>query len=765
MLVVTAIIVPGVVVGPPGVASATVVSVCDCDAAEAGASGSSTAESGGGAVRALRSDTRTTRTTTTGTPAVTVTVTALNPREIRADSTITLTAVVKNTGSTATGQLEVLFERGRLMTTRSDLALADTYFPSTTNAVAHKDMPPALASGLPAGGSASVTYQTTATELYLANLGVYPAAFVVSDVNAGEAEVGRADTFLPYFPAQVQVAPTRVALLWPLLDRPHRLTSGLASAAPPTTAPSSPPHSGAVSTHPQTRFFDDQLGVSVAPGGRLDRLLAVADQVANRVRLTLLIDPETIESLVLMRDGYVIDDGHGHTVAGTHGADATNWLHRLGAVSQRHLLVSTAYGDPDLVALQRAGLSDLIHPRAADLAAINQAIGDVPSTSVAWPPDGQLDNATLDTVESDGASAIVLDASALAGGTGQEAVTPSAVSPLPALGAQAVALVTDSTLQGIVSNATANRGYAGGVRLAEQRYLAELAMITAERPSTARTIVVTPPRRWSPSLTLAHDLAADLGGLSWLSSLSVDDAASVPPVDRSTLLYSPAARNAELPANLTGTIRSTEDLVTDLRSAFSNADANEQLSGYSEALRRAGTSAWRSVPRSGQSYANQLKRQIVGLRNKVRIVTPSNGVYTLASANSPLSLTLHNSLPVPVRIKVKFEIQTAGVTVADLNDQVIPSAARSTLRVPAEVQRTGKFAIRAEVTTPAGGLLGNPVTLTVRSTAYGALALYITGLALAVLVGAVLVRLVRRLRGRPTAVIPGVGTPADRSRL
>jgi hypothetical protein len=70
------------------------------------------------------------------------------------------------------------------------------------------------------------------------------------------------------------------------------------------------------------------------------------------------------------------------------------------------------------------------------------------------------------------------------------------------------------------------------------------------------------------------------------------------------------------------------------------------------------------------------------------------------------------------------------------------------------------------VRTPAGGGLGPPVDLTIRSTAYGALTLGITGLAFAVLVCAVCVRLVRRLRGgsstSPTQPAEG---PADWSPL
>ena len=51
-----------------------------------------------------------------------------------------------------------------------------------------------------------------------------------------------------------------------------------------------------------------------------------------------------------------------------------------------------------------------------------------------------------------------------------------------------------------------------------------------------------------------------------------------------------------------------------------------------------------------------------------------------------------------------------------------------------------------------------------RSTAYGGLALGITGLAFAVLVAAVVLRLVRRLRARGEQSPVAAGSPADRSR-
>jgi hypothetical protein len=98
-----------------------------------------------------------------------------------------------------------------------------------------------------------VRYSTTVAELGLSPLsriGVYPVALTVQSAVDG-TELGRLSTLLPYLPDGI--TGTRVTLLWPLLDRPHRLSG---------TAPDR-----------AEVFSDDQLARSVSPGGRLDTLL------------------------------------------------------------------------------------------------------------------------------------------------------------------------------------------------------------------------------------------------------------------------------------------------------------------------------------------------------------------------------------------------------------------------------------------------------------------------------------------------------------
>jgi hypothetical protein len=373
----------------------------------------------------------------------------------------------------------------------------------------------------------------------------------------------------------VAASPTRVAWLWPLLDRPHRLIGGRGTPV----------------------FTDDGLAAAVLPGGRLDRLLSAAENAPARVRLTLVVDPETIEALTSMAGDYKVRMGS-RTVPGTGRQAAAAWLARLRAIAPRHVVAAVPYADPDVVALQRGGVDDhLYRLQESDLDLLDRELSlPVAPSRLAWPPGGLLTDGALDDLVEQ-TDAVVLDSAALPRGITQNSPTPSAVSPLPALGGQTVALVTDAELQRVVADAA---GSADGPRLAEQRYLAELAMITAQDPGDQRTYVVTPPRRWGPSTAYATAVLADLGSLPWLTSVTVPEAvASTQSVDRGPLSYPAGAQHGELSAIQVQRIGEAQRRVTDFRSALTNSDANALLSGYDDALRRATSSAWRDDRRVG----------------------------------------------------------------------------------------------------------------------------------------------------------------------
>lgn len=678
-------------------------------------------------------------TSTAPADPVSVTLETLEPHDVTADSTITVTAVLTNTSAQSTGPLTVRLRRGSVLDTRGELQAADTDVPGTGFTAG----PVLDVAGLDAGKSVRVRYETAAADLSLtgfSSTGVFPLALTVQRT-ADLAELGRLSTLLPFLPSGI--AGIRATLLWPLLDRPHRLTG---------TAPGRP-----------ELFLDDQLARSVQPGGRLDTLLGAAESVTGRVKLTLVVDPETIEALDRMAatTGYRIVSG-GRSVPGTGGVAAAGWLARLRAIAPKHLLVTTPYADPDLVALERSGNADVGRYRVPDLTATKQVLGGAPTIGVSWPPDGQLTDTALDDVVAQGASAVVLDPTALSRSAEADAGrTASGVSPLPALSGQAVALVSDPVVEALLRRGSL-RAVPGGPRLAEQRLLAELAMITAEAPNDIRTIVLAPPRRWDPTPAYARSLAADLARIPWLASAdALTAAATTTPVNRGSLVYPGDARRRELPAKQLAGLASVRSQVADFRGALSNEDAATELGPYGDAVRRAGSSAWRTAIPSGQSYVDRLRRLIEGLRSGVTVSTSATGDYTLASSDSPLLLTVENRLTVPVSIRIRLSTP-AGFETRDVGVQQIQPKGKRSVQVPATVQRTGTFAVTVQATTPDGLSLGREVTLSVRSTAYGGLALGITGLAFAVLVVAVLLRLYRRFRARGAQPPVAAGSPGDR---
>ncbi|HEU5271033.1 MAG TPA: hypothetical protein VFU36_14000, partial [Jatrophihabitans sp.] len=80
--------------------------------------------------------------------------------------------------------------------------------------------------------------------------------------------------------------------------------------------------------------------------------------------------------------------------------------------------------------------------------------------------------------------------------------------------------------------------------------------------------------------------------------------------------------------------------------------------------------------------------------------------------------------------------------------------------IPTHVERLGKFQVVATLQTPDGRQLGLGVELNLRATAIGTVTKVITLAAIAVLVLALLRRLIRRIRSAP----PGGGSRSARHR-
>lgn len=283
--------------------------------------------------------------------------------------------------------------------------------------------------------------------------------------------------------------------------------------------------------------------------------------------------------------------------------------------------------------------------------------------------------------------------------------------------------------------------------------LAQLAVRAAGQPDQSHYAVLVPPRSVDVQPTQAAAVINSSSQEAWAKSITPAQAlATVEPVDHGSL--KPATVNAAAGARMrkVAAVTAAED---SFRGCLASDDAAILLAGYGPAIQRAQSSAWRADPVGGTAYVGTITAGINRLRAGIRLVQPPNSQYTLASSDAPLYITVENSLARPVRIRIRVTpaLGVQGFSAAPHGAQTIPAArdgnpTRITIKVPAHVERTGRFRITVQLETPSGGALGRAVPLKVRSNAFGTLALWITGIAFAILVLAILIRLLRRVRAR-----------------
>lgn len=654
--------------------------------------------------------------------AVTVTLDSMSPRSPDATKPaqpVTIVATITNTGNTSYSDIQFSLQRGLPINQQNLLDAAISTPPATDYRIpspldTHKQLLPR--------GQLTITYKTTANDLCLCFDGVYPYALVVkaiSDPAVGLVEVGRTQIFIPSFLDTPK--PVTVGWVWPLLDKPHRAID-------------------------EKVFNDESLAGEISPGGRLDRALKVAELVAGKVPLTLVVDPDLLDSLAVMAapGGYQVRSGS-TTVAGTGGPLAAQWLARLKAVRTKHDLVLTAYADPDVNAVTRAGLtwSTALDPQVQ--ARISPILdGNFSSELLTWPIGGALTNRALDALVGGGTSTVLLSDASLPGQNKTEP-KPDALSPLPSAAGKATALVTDSSIEKTVARIFSQ----AHPQSAEQTLLAQLAIRAAQDPSKSHFVVIAPDRYVDPDPAVAAAAITETVGTGWSSPISLPDAlATVTPVDRGALQTSVEDPAAEVSAADLTEVATIQQQVASMNEALHDNDAAaELLAGFNNGIQRAESSAWRTDEPGGAAVVKVLQNRIDSLTKAVHLVQPAVGTYSLSSADSPVVVTVSNQLPRPVTVQVAISPANGvlGFSPITLAPQTIPARSIETVRVPTHVKRLGKFQVVATLSTPDGRQLGQAVTLNLRATAIGTVTKIITVIAVSVLVLALLRRLVMRL--------------------
>ena len=558
-------------------------------------------------------------------------------------------------------------------------------------------------------------------------------------------------------------APVAVTVLWPLADKPR-----LAPGAPGGTTP--------------VRLMNDDLAVSLAPGGRLDTLLAAAEFATSPGAidpatgidraLCLAVDPDLLVTVNAMTAGYVVSESPdglgGATRPGTGQGAATEWLKRLRTLAGRLCVTATPYAQADLGALDRVGDAGLEAAATSVASDIVDRILAVESTrGVTVLGDGPLTGDAVDLLDTQDPTVAV----AAADDAGEFPQTPDlrprrlsdrvVLAPFdPAVGAALAGVGTDPNVPTYVGPALSVPVDRDSPVARRQDALAAVLWRMLQPALAPRTQILLPPMKWNPQPDDARALLSALANamrsglaaprpLGTLITEATGEAGSGSP-DANRL---PDAGRGRFDDDVVATIATQVVRLWGLTAALTT-DQRTGLTGlqYTAPLREDMLRALSQT--EPPDIRNDLARQrlaVVGatiesLFGAVTIVNPGDS-YTLATERSALPLALRNDLAVPIRVRLEVDAPR-GMAVTDLGEQEVPPGYLP-LRVPVEVHVTQRVAVDVTLRTPEGLQLGQPVRLSVHSNAYGKVLFAITlggGAVLAFLVGR---RLYHRFRGQP----------------
>lgn len=683
-------------------------------------------------------------------------VTELMPRApTEPDQPFRIAGTVTNLGDEPVDDVELRVLVDRVVTSRSALARADE---ARRTGRRQAGEPVALAdTTLRPGESAPFELVLAVGDLQMTRIGVYPLAIQGSgrpDDARRAAPLGQASTFVPWFDGPPQR--TRIAWLWPLVDHP-RMT-------------------------PQSVLLDDDLAGSLSTeaerAGRLGRLLA-STRAAPQVPVTYAVDPDLLATVAAMSEPYLVRSGSGEVLEKPAAPAATAWLETLrtalatppaeaGARAPRGLL-SLPYADPDVVGLSRTttGLGEDVELlRRLGATVTQQATGREPDPAIAWPPPGRLTPAALDLALGGDTDAVVLDEAAVEPLRFDSNLSPSAGVELASASTGVLTgLVVEQGLSALLQAGPQDPGWQG-VRLAEQRFLAETAMIVAESPATARTLVVAPDRRGDVVPAVATAALQDSRRVPWLCPVElsavaagtatcpepVEDEQPAELVDRGAL-ETPDAEEPILSVSYLAEVAEIRRAATQLTDQVLLPGSDEAVETKRRLLRARGrseSSAWRDRPRTGRLLTALLADDVEGLRDQVTLRT--SGRVALSGSTGTVTVSIFNALEQPITVGVDLNDPVeARLTSTSTELREVPAS--SSLQVPIEVttRTSGQFVVRATLLDRSGTPFGEPVELIVRSTGYSRAALAVTGLGGAVLLVAAGVRITRRALRRTPA--------------
>jgi hypothetical protein len=436
-----------------------------------------------------------------------------------------------------------------------------------------------------------------------------------------------------------------------------------------------------------------------------------------------------------------------NTVAGTGAQAAAAFLARLRNLAAGTQVLVLPYSNPDTVAVGRSRANFTALARDGRAVAARVLAGAALLTDVALPPDAVTDPATLDDYLAAGYHSVLLSASGLSGndGTGKGLVATAKGTKLPAL-------IDDSSLRSLLGEVIHPSAGTGAMALNTTVALVARRSFDGDRRAIVRMpdTVVTAAGLDDLGAAISALTADGAVGPARLPALAT--AAKADPRTRSVTAALPATEEAVLlDADY---LRRLEDTRAELRRlaaalpAAVDPGAELLIGQLTSALTPLTSTSLRTDRSPGDAVLSTVDATIAHLRSGVTI-RPTVGSYTLASSDSPLVLTVQNTLPFAVKVKVRIDGGAqSGLTTEPPEWVTVAAGSTRQLQIPATVSRAGTFQVSAQLIGPDGQAWNDPVELRIRSNAYGTLTIVLISVAGGVLLLMVALRIWQRWKAR-----------------
>ncbi len=470
---------------------------------------------------------------------------------------------------------------------------------------------------------------------------------------------------------------------------------------------------------PDGTFASTSLEEAIAAEGSLAGLVTALAEL-ERLRPTpvdLVVSPVLLRQLAELRDGYVVETGgvRREVAPGTAGAArAEELLGELRTLAGSPAVAVSAlpFAAPQMPSLVRAGLERDLDPQLErGRTLVREVLGVEPDATFLRPPDGALDERSLEALAARGVRILALDPGAVA-----SEPQPLGFAPPPTVGLDGGALVgllPDPSVSALLDDASLMEDPVRAARAV----LGELAAIWQEQPGLARGIAMllpgslpAPPRFW-------RTLVGGLADAPWIAPTRARDlvAAFPPPGEASLLETAPRTFAASYVAELQRARRRLEAYRSML------VEPSEEPERLEEALLLAESGTFLADPFAGAAYIRAVADRAAMSLDGVRV--PSGQVVTLAARSGTLPIRISSAAPEPLRVLVS--LGSSRLVEQPSTEVLLEPGAERTLTFQVEVKTTGRFPVSVRVAAPAGRVIEEAV-ISVRSTGFNRIALLIT---------------------------------------